>query len=99
MDSDTTRTVDEIRAELASNRQSLAGAMEDLVDSVKPANIARRGIDDAKSFVAGEYQTIKEELRDEDGWRTDRLAIIGGALLGVALFAVTIYVLGRRNHE
>ena len=73
--------------------------MEDLVDSVKPANIARRGIDDAKSFVAGEFQTIKEELRDEDGWRTDRLAIIGGALLGVALFAVTIYVLGRRNHE
>ena len=99
MDSDTTRTVDEIRAELASNRQSLAGAMEDLVDSVKPANIARRGIDDAKRFVAGEFQTIKEELRDEDGWRTDRLAIIGGALLGVALFAVTIYVLGRRNHE
>ena len=99
MDSDTTRTVDEIRAELASNRQSLAGAMEDFVDSVKPANIARRGIDDAKSFVAGEFQTIKEELRDEDGWRTDRLAIIGGALLGVALFAVTIYVLGRRNHE
>ncbi|WP_412054604.1 DUF3618 domain-containing protein [Arachnia propionica] len=99
MDSDTTRTVDEIRAELASNRQSLAGAMEDLVDSVKPANIARRGIDDAKSFVAGEFQTIKEELRDEDGWRTDRLAIIGGALLGAALFAVTIYVLGRRNHE
>lgn len=99
MDSDTTRTVDEIRAELVSNRQSLAGAMEDLVDSVKPANIARRGIDDAKSFVAGEFQTIKEELRDEDGWRTDRLAIIGGALLGVALFAVTIYVLGRRNHE
>ena len=99
MDSDTTRTVDEIRAELASNRQSLAGAMEDLVDSVKPANIARRGIDDAKSFVVGEFQTIKEELRDEDGWRTDRLAIIGGALLGVALFAVTIYVLGRRNHE
>ncbi len=99
MDSDTTRTVDEIRAELASNRQSLAGAMEDLVDSVKPANIARRGIDDAKSFVAGEFQNIKEELRDEDGWRTDRLAIIGGAILGVALFAVTIYVLGRRNHE
>ena len=99
MDSDTTRTVDEIRAELASNRQSLAGAMEDLVDSEKPANIARRGIDDAKSFVAGEFQNIKEELRDEDGWRTDRLAIIGGAILGVALFAVTIYVLGRRNHE
>ncbi len=99
MDSDTTRTVDEIRAELASNRQSLAGAMEGLVDSVKPANIARRGVDDAKSFVAGEFQAIKEELRDEDGWRTDRLAIIGGALLGVALFAVTIYVLGRRNHE
>ena len=99
MDGDTTRTVDEIRAELASNRQSLAGAMEDFVDSVKPANIARRGIDDAKSFVAGEFQNIKEELRDEDGWRTDRLAIIGGAILGVALFAVTIYVLGRRNHE
>ena len=99
MDSDTTRTVDEIRAELASNRQSLAGAMEDLVDSVKPANIARRGIDDAKSFVAGEFQTIKEELRDEDGWRTDRLAIIGGALLGVALFAVTLSAVGRRKRS
>ena len=99
MDSDTTRTVDEIRAELASNRQSLAGAMEDLVDSVKPANIARRGIDDAKSFVAGEYQAIKDELRDENGWRTDRIAVIAGALLGVALFADAIYLLGRRNHE
>ncbi|WP_130874558.1 DUF3618 domain-containing protein [[Pseudopropionibacterium] massiliense] len=99
MDGDTTRTVDEIRAELASNRQSLAGAMEDLVDSVKPANIARRGIDDAKSFVAGEYQAIKDELRDENGWRTDRIAVIGGALLGVALFAAAIYLLGRRNHE
>ena len=42
MDSDTTRTVDEICAELASNRQSLAGVMEDLVDSVKPANIASK---------------------------------------------------------
>ena len=98
MDSDTSRTVEEIRAELASNRQSLAGAMEDLVDSVKPRNIAKRGLDDAKSFVADEFQAIKGELRDEDGWRTDRLMVIGGALLGVALFAVTIYALGRRNH-
>jgi len=48
--------------------------------------------------VADEFQAIKRELRDEDGWRTDRLMVIGGALLGVALFAVTIYALGRRNH-
>ena len=66
MDSDTTRTVDEIRAELASNRQSLAGAMEDLVDSVKPANIARRGIDDAKSFVTGEFQPLSRSGAGSD---------------------------------
>ena len=99
MDSDTTRTVDEIRAELASNRQALAGAMGECVDSMKPANIARRGIDDAKNLVAGEFRAVRDERQDENGWRVDRLMIIGGAILGVVLFAATLSAVGRRKRS
>ena len=81
MDSDTTRTVDEIRAELASNRQALAG------------------IDDAKNLVAGEFRAVRDELQDENGWRVDRLMIIGGAILGVVLFAATLSAVGRRKRS
>jgi len=99
MDSDTTRTVDEIRAGRPATRQAGGGARGECVDSMKPANIARRGIDDAKNLVAGEFRAVRDELQDENGWRVDRLMIIGGAILGVVLFAATLSAVGRRKRS
>lgn len=97
MSSDMDRTVDEIRADLASNRQSLAGAVHDFVESVKPANIARRGIADAKALVSSEFEAVKEELRDEEGWRMDRILLIGGVALGAVALVAGIAAINRRR--
>ena len=95
MDSETTRTVDEIRAELAANRQSLTGAMGDFVENVKPANLSRRAVAEAKSFVQGEFEAAKAEFHDESGWRTDRLVILGGVVAGAVLLAIVLKKLGN----
>ena len=46
--SNGSRSVDEIRADLAAARAKLAQATSDAVESVKPQNIARAGMDQAK---------------------------------------------------
>ncbi|MDR1079356.1 MAG: DUF3618 domain-containing protein [Propionibacteriaceae bacterium] len=33
------------------------------------------------------YQRVKDELRDQEGWRADRLVAVAGGLLGIATFA------------
>lgn len=91
------RPVAEIRADLARNRAKVADSLGDFVEEVHPKNIAKRGIDDAKGFVADEFNAAKSQVKDENGWRTDRLLAIGGAVLGVVVFVVTINAIG--NHR
>ncbi len=97
MDNEDTRSIEALRAELAANRQSLASAMGDVVESVRPENVARRTVDGAKSFVRGEFESAKAGLRDENGWRTDRLAIIGGVAVGIIVVAVALSRMGRHR--
>lgn len=97
MGDETGRSVEEIRADLARNRVAMSTAAADLVEEYKPKNIARRAVGDAKGFVAGEFRAAKSQIRDENGWRTDRLLVLGGAVLGVVLFAVTVRRIGNRK--
>lgn len=90
MAKNTARSVDEIRADLARNRAQFAGSVGELIDEVKPKNIAKRGVASAKEFAATEFASVKDQVRDEHGWRTDRLVIIGGAVLSVVVFAITL---------
>lgn len=90
MAKDKARSVDEIRADLARNRAQFADSVSGLVDEVNPKNIAKRGVENAKSFAAMEFEAAKSQVKDEQGWRTDRLLIIGGAVLGVVVFAITM---------
>ena len=90
MAKDKARSVSEIRADLARNRVHLADSVSEFVDEVNPKNVARRGVEDAKSFAASEFKAVKAEFKDENGWRTDRFVIIGGALLGIVVFAITL---------
>ncbi|MDO5082328.1 DUF3618 domain-containing protein [Arachnia propionica] len=91
------RTVEEIRADLARNRAAMSEAAADLVEEYRPKNIARRTVSEAKGFVTEEFRNVKSQIHDENGWRTDRLVILGGAVLGVALFALTLSSLRRRH--
>lgn len=94
---ETDRSVEEIRAELARNRAAISTAAADLVEEYKPRNIAKRSFEEAKGFVAGEFRAAKSQIHDEHGWRTDRLIVLGGAVLGVALFALTMTAITRRG--
>ncbi len=84
------RSVSEIRADLARNRAKMADSVSDLVEEVSPKNIAKRGVDTAKDFAATEFEAVKAQVKDENGWRTDRLMVIGGAVLGVVAFVITL---------
>lgn len=92
------RTVEEIRADLARNRAAVSEAAADFVEAYKPKNVAKRTVNEAKSFVAGEFRALKAPLHDEEtGWRTDRLMVLGGAVLGIAVFALTMTTISRRR--
>ena len=96
--SNGSRSVDEIRADLAAARAKLAQATSDAVESVKPQNIARAGVEQAKQFAKAEFESVASQVRDEEGgWRTDRLIAIGGAVLGLVVFVVTINTIANRR--
>lgn len=90
MAKDKTRSVSEIRADLARNRADVADSLGEFVSEVNPKNVAKRGVEDAKQFAATEFEAVKSQVKDENGWRTDRLMIIGGAVLGVVVFVITV---------
>jgi len=85
-----TRTVDQIRNDLAARRSKLSSDVEGLVEEVHPTAVKQRAVNDAKAMAQSEFETLKSTVKDEDGWRTDRLAIAGGALLGVVTFLLTV---------
>lgn len=92
------RSVEQIRADLAANRAKMSDATADAVESMKPANLAREGVEQVKQFVKTEFDSVTSPLRDEDGgWDLNKLLIVGGAVLGVIAFAVTLNSVANRR--
>ena len=52
---DTTRSKQDIEAEIAAARARLADNVADLVNQMHPKAIVQRGIDDARVFAATEF--------------------------------------------
>jgi hypothetical protein len=68
------RTPAEIEAEIERTRARLAGTVDAIAQRVKPANVARRGIDSAKAQVV-----------DADGnLRAQRVAVLAVVVAGAA---------------
>lgn len=76
------RTPAEIEADIERTRARLAGTVDAIADRVKPANVARRGAESAKSKVV-----------DEQG----NLRVQRAAVLAVAVAAAVGLVLWRRG--
>lgn len=91
------RPVEEIRADLARNRARVADALGDFVEEVHPRNVARRGIDQAKGFVADEFQSAKAQFVDAQGLRLNRVLAIGGAVIGVVVLAITVNAVANQR--
>lgn len=92
------RSIDEIRADLAANRAKLGEATAEAVESMKPKNIAKKGVEEVKTFASAEIGAAKAQfVDDEGGWRTDRLLMIGGAVLGVVAALVALNVVANKR--
>lgn len=77
------RTPAQIEAEIERTRERLAGTVDAIAERVKPANVARRGVESAKA-----------RLVDEEGHlRTQRVAILGAA--AAAAIGVLVWRRGR----
>ena len=64
----------------------------------RPQNIAKEGIEQVKTFARTEFDTATASLRDErGGWKLDKLLLVGGAVVGVIVFAVTLNQVATRR--
>lgn len=89
-----TRSVEQIRADLAAARARMGANVEGLVTEVHPKAVKQRTIDDTKAMFMAEVDNAKSQVKDEDGWRTDRLtlagAVAGAAVLGLAVVRLVV---------
>lgn len=76
------RTPAEIEADIERTRVRLAGTVDAIADRVKPANVARRGVENVKAKVV-----------DEQG----HVRVVPVAVVAVAVTAVVGLVVWRRR--
>jgi hypothetical protein len=72
------RSPAQIESDIEQARARLAGTVDEIVERVKPANVAQRLADSAKAQV----------VQPDGSPRQDRLALIGGVLALVVVLAV-----------
>ena len=76
------RSPAEIEADIERTRARLAGTVDAIADRVKPANVARRGVDSARAQV----------VDGQGNLRSQRVAVLAAAVAGAVGF-----VLWRRS--
>lgn len=87
----TTRSKQDIEAEIEAARQRLADNVAGLVNQLHPKAVVQRGIDDARGFAAAEFAQAKAQVIDERGQlRTERVLLLGGAVAGVVTFVLLV---------
>ncbi|AFV90154.1 hypothetical protein PACID_23770 [Acidipropionibacterium acidipropionici ATCC 4875] len=97
-----TRSADQIRRDIAAARARMSSTIEGLTEEFHPVAVKNRAVGQAKDFAQREYTTVRDRLtsqvKDENGWRTDRLTLIGGGLVAaVGALVVLRAVVGRAS--
>lgn len=92
------RSRSQIEADLAANRARLSVALEDLIDQVHPTKVKQRTVADVKSLVSGEISNAKSQFKTVAGdWRLDRVAMIGGSIVGAVVLIAVLRGIVRRG--
>ncbi|MCI1747568.1 MAG: DUF3618 domain-containing protein [Acidipropionibacterium sp.] len=83
-----TRSVDEIRRDISITRTRTSATLEGLAESYHPAAIKNRVVEGAKTTAQEKFEEFRDkayaQVKDEAGWRIDRLKQIG--IVGAAGF-------------
>ncbi|MDR0959376.1 MAG: DUF3618 domain-containing protein [Propionibacteriaceae bacterium] len=93
------RTIGDIERELADARSRLAENVSSLINEVHPKAVVHRSVEDAKDMAKTKFDDLKAQFRDEDGWRVDRLAALGGAVVGGITVVATVFGLANRHSD
>lgn len=89
-DTTDTRTAAQIRADIAARRARVSANLSNLVTEVHPTAVKERTINDAKSFAQTEFDAAKSQVKDDRGWRVDRLLMLGAAVVGTVALLVGV---------
>lgn len=94
------RTKSQIEADLGATRDRLTMSVEALIDQVHPNRIKQRSVAQAKTLINAELENAKALVFNARGdLRTQRLAIVGGAVAGAITFLVVIRAIVRRGRS
>lgn len=97
-DQTSQRSRSQIEADLAATRARLSVALEDLIDQVHPTKVKQRQVANVKALVSGEFNNAKDQFRTATGeWRIDRIAMIGGSVLGAVVLIAVLRSIVRRG--
>jgi len=91
------RSTGQIKADLAAARTRMSSNIAGLIEEVHPAEVKARTIDDAKNFARSEADYAKGLIKNQNGWRTDRLVIAGGALIGAVTVVLVLRAIVKRS--
>ena len=93
------RTEAQIKADIAEARQRLTASIEQLSRDAQPKSLKNNAIDQARAFADTQYRTVKGEFVDDNGVRVDRVGMIAGAALGVAVTLLTLRGIVNAGHK
>ena len=94
-----TRTAEQIRRDIAAARARVSANVEQLVEEVHPTSIKDRAVGQARTFAQAEFNSAKATIKDEAGWRLDRVLAVGAAVAGVVVFLLTVRAIGGARHR
>lgn len=94
-----TRTAEQIRRDIAAARARVSANVEQLVEEVHPTSIKDRAVGQARTFAQAEFNSAKATIKDEAGWRLDRVLAVGAAVAGVVAFLLTVRAIGGARQQ
>lgn len=89
-------SIADLEREINAATARLASNIEGLITQAHPKAIVTRGVNDAKSFAAHEFASVKDQFVNERGVRTDRIALLVAAVAGFVGFVITVRSLIRQ---
>ncbi|PIF01834.1 MAG: hypothetical protein CR979_01830 [Propionibacterium sp.] len=93
---ETSRSTADIQADLAASRAKLVSGVQGLIDDVNPKTIAKKTVEDAKTFVSNEFRAAKSLVADDEDWQVGKVIPVAGAVLVVvAVLRIGCAILDR----
>lgn len=91
------RTLTEIQADIDRAQRQIEDSLAGLIGEFHPKAVVHRTVEDAKAFAGEQLTSAKSQVKDQYGWRLDRVALIAGAAVGVLTFVLAVRALGKRS--